>query len=456
MERCSTFARGAGWSGKPWTGGLLPCSVRPGLLRVVLAAVALATPGRVVASEAPPGPSLQLEWSAPATCPGAEAVRGMASALLGAPVVATVAASTQVRARVQASAGGFVLTIETRSRGGTDRRRLQDPRCSVLAEAAALIAAAAADPSLAGRPGASAGVAEGTGGGAAPGTAPTVPPPPGSGDVDPGTGDMSSGTGDGSVPSAVVIPGDLSPGTGGTRVVPVDLSPGAGGVTVPPPGDMSRGTGGVNVPPAGDLSPGTGVPPEISAEVEPAAKVDAPASRPGPARTRLGLRLGGVFDVGSVRAPTGGLALTGAVFGRLWRAELGGLWLAPRTSWDPESAAGAKVGLFAAALRGCVVPRLGRLEMPVCGGLEGGVVRGRGVGTTLASRVDSVPWLAVGVGPGLVWSVRPWLALGVQVDLVVPVVATKFTVVKQGVPDIIYEGSPAAGRAALAVEWRFR
>ena len=357
----------------------------------MLAAVALATPGSAVASEAPPGPSLQLEWSAPAACPGADVVREMASALLGAPVVANGTASTQVRARVQASAGVFVLTIETRSRGGTDRRRLQDPRCSVLAEAAALIAAAAA-----------------------------------------GAGDLAPGTG----VSVVPVPGDLSPGTGVSVLPPVVV-----------PGDMSPGTGATMLAPVG---------PEISAQPEPAAKVEAPPDRAGRGRTRLGLRLGGVFDVGSVRAPTGGLALTGAVFGRLWRAELGGLWLAPRTSWDPELAVGARVGLFAAALRGCVVPRLGRLEVPVCGGLEGGVVRGRGVGATLASRVDDVLWLAVSAGPGLSWAVRPWLALSVQVDLVVPVVPTRFTVVKQGVADILYEGSPAAGRAALAVEWRFR
>jgi len=387
----------------------------------VLAAVALATPGRVVASEAPPGPSLQLEWSAPAACPGADVVREMASALLGAPVVANGTASTQVRARVQASAGVFVLTIETRSRGGTDRRRLQDPRCSVLAEAAALIAAAAAGA-----------------GDLAPGTGVSVPPVPD--DLAPGTG-----------VSVVPVPGDLSPGTGvSVPPVPDDLSPGTG-VSVPPPvvvpGDMSPGTGATMLAPVG---------PEISAQPEPAAKVEAPPDRAGRGRTRLGLRLGGVFDVGSVRAPTGGLALTGAVFGRLWRAELGGLWLAPRTSWDPELAVGARVGLFAAALRGCVVPRLGRLEVPVCGGLEGGVVRGRGVGATLASRVDDVLWLAVSAGPGLSWAVRPWLALSVQVDLVVPVVPTRFTVVKQGVADILYEGSPAAGRAALAVEWRFR
>ena len=420
----------------------------------MLAAAALATPGRGVAREAPPGPSLQLEWSAPAVCPGADEVRGMASALLGAPVLATGVATTQVRARVQVSAGAFVLTIETRSRGGTDRRRLQDLRCSVLAEAAALIAAAAADPSLAARPVAGGGT-HGTGGATelSPGTDATVPPPPTPGAGGDTTGPPPAagpGTGGVRVPPPV-LPDDMSPGTGGVRVPPGDMSPGTGGVRVPPPvvvpGDMSPGTGGVTRAPGG---------PGIAAAVELAAVDEARPSGPGPARLRFGLRLGGLFDVGSVREPTGGLALTGALFGRLWRAELGGSWLAPRTHREPELAVAAKVGLFAAALRGCVVPRLGGLEVPVCGGLEGGVVRGRGVGPGLASRVDTVLWLAVSAGPGLVWAVRPWVALGVQVDLVVPVVPTKFTVADQGTSRTVYEGSLAAGRAALTVEWRFR
>ena len=79
------------------------------------------------------------------------------------------------------------------------------------------------------------------------------------------------------------------------------------------------------------------------------------------------------------------------------------------------------IGVFAAGLRGCGVPRLRRLEVPVCGGLEAGLVRGRGVGAALASSAtDNLPWLALTAGPGLTWAVRPRLALSLALDLVIP------------------------------------
>ena len=409
-------------------------AVHPGLLLVALVVASAAAPRVAIASGTP---VLNLEWSAPAACPRGDEVREMASALLGSPVVARGSASTQVRARVRASAGGFVLTIETRSSSGTDRRRLQDPRCAVLAEAAALIAAAAADSSLA-----PTGVTERTGAaeaGDAQGGAPadaTVPLPPGE-------------------PGAVTVPPapELSPGTG-------DLTPGPGARKDPGTGDLTPGpgarkdpgTGGPAVAPAvlapeAVLSPGTG-----------AAEAGAPAEVRALARPRLGLRLGGIFDVGSVPGPTGGIALTAAVFGRLWRAEVEGLWLAPRTA-QPMPDLGARVGMFAGAVRGCVVPAVRRLEVPICGHFEAGVERGRGVGGALANpgQTDDVPWLALGAGPGLAWVVRPWLALSLQLAVVVPLRVAKFSVRQPNDgPFTVYQGSGVAGRAVLAVEWRFR
>jgi hypothetical protein len=377
-------------------------------------AASLAAP-RAAASAAP---ALNLEWSAPAACPRGDEVREMASALLGTPVTARGSASTQVRARVRASAGAFVLTIETRSSSGTDRRRLQDARCVVLAEAAALIAAAAADPSLAGA-GAVSQTEEVASDDA---DAATVPPAPG-GPERPEERDFT-------VPPAPELPPgpdevrDLTPGTGTP-----ELSPGTGAPVLAPETAVVE-----------DMSPGTGAP--------------AAARR----RVRLGLRLGGLFDVGSVRRPTGGLALTGAVFGRLWRAELEGLWLAPRTE-QPRPDLGARVTVLAGVVRGCVVPGVGRLEVPICGQFEAGVQRGRGVGGALASpgQTDDVPWLALGGGPGLAWAVRPWLALSLQLAVVVPLRRARFEVREPGGGSFpVYEGAAVAGRAALAVEWRFR
>ena len=75
-----------------------------------------------------------------------------------------------------------MLTIETRSPSGTDRRTLKDERCAVLAEAAAVIAAAAADPSLASLPGAGGGVTSDRRATPVPGD---IAPEPGPGQVEP-------------------------------------------------------------------------------------------------------------------------------------------------------------------------------------------------------------------------------------------------------------------------------
>ena len=109
--------------------------------------------------------------------------------------------------------------------------------------------------------------------------------------------------------------------------------------------------------------------------------------------------------------------------------------------------------------RGCVVPAVGRLEVPVCGQLEAGVQRGRGLGSALASpgKTDAVPWLALGAGSGLTWAVRPWLALSLRLAVVVPLRPARFEVRQpDGQPYPVHQGAPVAGRAALAGEWRFR
>lgn len=367
-------------------GAGLPALVRPAPSRALtrgLACALLLTAGTAAAA---PVAGLELEWRAPPGCPDAEAVRAMTAAMLGDSAGEGV--TTRVRAEVAPVERGFALTIETRSASGTDTRRLQDPRCSVLAEAAAVIAATAVDPSLA------------AGGAPAPGE------------------QLSPETGSGLIPSAPPGPG---------------------------PGDMSVGTD-VNGP-------------AIAAPLA-GPELDAPPAAPEPApredrRLRLGVRVAGLVDLGSAPGPTGGLGGTVALLGRLWRAELAGLWLAPRTVRpDPTRDIGARIGLLAGSLRGCLAPRLGRLELPTCAGLEVGALRGEGVGAGIgAATSDVLPWVAVQVGPGLIFAPIRRLALTLQVDLVVPLTRLGFAVGGYGE---VYRGGVAAGRAALGLEVRFR
>ena len=417
--------------------------MRPAVLPCVAALVTSLAGSELAAREAPPPAGLRLEWSAPAGCPGAREVRELTARVLGRALPGEQPGAVRVQARVTATPRGYTLSIETRSRSGTDLRRLEDARCSVLAEAAAVIAATAVDagvaPPLRDEPR-----------GAPPRTLPDggrvlVPLPPGAGPdpgLSPGTGesaagadpDLSQGTADGEV-------GDLAPGT-------ADTSAGA---------ELAPGTDPGAAAATDPTAPAPVIDPAAQPDPAPPAAADVPPTKPapgGPGLVRLGLRLGGVLDLGSVGGPTGGLTLTGAVFRGLWRAELYGLWLAPRTSAiDASTGLRARVDLFAAGARGCVVPRVRTLELPVCGGLEAGVLRGRGVGAPPFRAVtDPLPWVAAGVGPGIAWSPAPRVALIFQAELVVPLLQYAFAV--DG--DEIYRGAPVAGRATLALELRFR
>ena len=195
--------------------------------------------------------------------------------------------------------------------------------------------------------------------------------------------------------------------------------------------------------------------PVVTPELEPLEAVErvAPAAA---RRLRFGVRVAGVFDVGGTPGPTGGLMLAGALIGRRWRVEALGLWLAPRTTRpDPALPLEARVGLLAAGLRGCGVPGRGVIEVPLCGGVEAGALRGAGSGAALAEPgTDALPWLAVTAGPGLVWSPVPRVGLGLTLDVVVPLLPRRFAVA--GFGDVYSPAAPVAGRALASLELRFR
>ena len=387
------------------------------LTRIGLALVVTSLAVRGGSAGAAEPAALQLEWSAPGGCPQAAEVRVLTAGVLGREIAEDGSAATRVRARVRTTRGGFRLTIETRSASGNDVRKLEDRRCAVLAEAAAVIAAAAIDGTVRGGAGGTGEVVGGTG----------------AGDVAEGTGDVVEGTGAGDVAEGT---GEVAGGTGVPTLVPV----------MPVIDPATRG--GVRAA-EGPRAP------VVTPELEPLEAVErvAPAAA---RRLRFGVRVVGVFDVGGTPGPTGGLMLAGALIGRRWRVEALGLWLAPRTTRpDPALPLEARVGLLAAGLRGCGVPGRGVIEVPLCGGVEAGALRGAGSGAALAEPgTDALPWLAVTAGPGLVWSPVPRVGLGLALEVVVPLLPRRFAVA--GFGDVYSPAAPVAGRALASLELRFR
>lgn len=342
-------------------------------------------------AQAPVPAELQLEWTAPPACPQAPEVRARIEAALRRPTVAGPAA-TRVVARVDPGARGFSLVLETRTAGAAvDVRRMDDRRCGVLADATAVIVATAIDEVDPNR------------------APPTLPPPP-----------------------VVAVPEDMSP---------------APAPAAPPPTPAPTALSATR---AANLAPAVAVDDDLSPR--PAAPTPAP---PAARRLRAAVRLVGLGDRGSTPGLAGGLTGGLGLLGERWRLDLTAVWIAPRpTAARDDLDITARVGVLAAQLRGCAVPRLGPVEFPTCLGLEAGGARGSGDGDALARKfTDWRPWLGVLAGSSLAWSFTRRLALVVQLDLVLPLAPPVFQV--GGLADPVYRGGVAAGRAGLGLEVRF-
>lgn len=228
------------------------------------------------------------------------------------------------------------------------------------------------------------------------------------------------------------------------------------------PGVLSRDPGAVAEPAA--ALPADAPPPAIVPEPQPPPDTPpvvvppptvtpptahAPARRAGPrgfVRVTGGLEAFGLPRVG----PQVGLAA--GLLGRAWRFELAGSYRAPTTEFsDVVPTAGARLRLWAVAVRGCGVVRPAILEVPLCAGIEAGQVIGEGVGYD-GGRTARLPWAAAVFGPALAWAPRRWFAVSLGVDLGIPLVGGTFD--SEGLGQL-YKILPVSLRAALGLEARF-
>lgn len=96
------------------------------------------------------GGELELTWRGPPTCPDAAVVVREIEGALGRPLApvreSPIVASGALERR--ADGGPFVLVLEVRRGEAAERREFAAVRCEALAEAAAVVLAAAIDPSL--------------------------------------------------------------------------------------------------------------------------------------------------------------------------------------------------------------------------------------------------------------------------------------------------------------------
>lgn len=156
-------------------------------------------------------------------------------------------------------------------------------------------------------------------------------------------------------------------------------------------------------------------------------------------------------DVGALPRATGWFAGHAGIVGKHWRAGVqGGGRLTTQTVADLDPQAGGRFSLWTVGAHGCGVPTRGVIEVPLCAGLEAGVLRTRGFGFD-GARTLRRPWIAALVGPSVLWRVHPRLAVGLGVDLGVPLRRTRAEIENL---EVLHTVGPVYARALLRMEVR--
>ena len=168
----------------------------------------------------------------------------------------------------------------------------------------------------------------------------------------------------------------------------------------------------------------------------------------------LPFRLGVAAFAGGGYGPisAAGFATVGAelsLFGRLWRAGVGGQWQPPRILDLPLGE--VRHEGFSFDLRGCAVPSWRALEFPVCGAVELGAVAARGVGATPEPQAARLVWLALSPSAGLRWVLDERVALGLELSMPASLVRGGFRIDDT----VVSRLAPVGVRGLASVELRF-
>ena len=207
-----------------------------------------------------------------------------------------------------------------------------------------------------------------------------------------------------------------------------------------------------------DEPPPAEVTPQSPAEATPAPVISPPtptdeASEPASPRTLRGaVRVMAGAGIGLLPSVAPELHGAVALFGEKWRVELNVRHSFQRQlRLDDEPGVGGDFRLTTGGARGCPVPRVGPIEIPLCVGLDVGALWGQGVGVsqTVATRRA---WLAIAVGPALRWTLGRYIALHGGADAYIVLLRPGFAFETRG---RLFRAPPAAVSVAGGVEVRF-
>ena len=102
--------------------------------------------------------------------------------------------------------------------------------------------------------------------------------------------------------------------------------------------------------------------------------------------------------------------------------------------------------------RGCYVVPLSKVELPVCGGLQVGVLAGRAFGEGITKTPNSDVWMGLPLSAGVAWAPVRAFALAARVEAVVSLRRPGFHL--NGVGDV-HAADAVGARAVFGAEVRF-
>lgn len=198
---------------------------------------------------------------------------------------------------------------------------------------------------------------------------------------------------------------------------PTDVDPPA--ATDDPPATPDADVAAPDDPPTDDAADPT----------DPTTPPDAiePTTRAPPRRLVVDLALGGGLTFGHVARLGAVTHAQVALVARRFQVSLRADHLVRRrVLLADRTDAGGLLSFTSGVLEAGPVLRPGPLEVPLLAGLAVGAVRARGFGSD-HDAVRTVPWAAIGVGPGVRWAPLPRLVLGLRAELSIALVRHAFT-----------------------------
>jgi hypothetical protein len=205
-----------------------------------------------------------------------------------------------------------------------------------------------------------------------------------------------------------------------------------------------------------DAAPVPDEPSPVAAPTSPPPPSDPAPIDPSPTRRiRAAVRVEGIAQLFRLlpEPASGGVGGAVAVWPGLPRLRLEArahYFFAQRAMY-PAQPVGADFDLWLAATAACFEPRWSRVSLPVCGGLEAGGMRGRGVGVS-DSGTGTAAFVGLPVDVAVTWAPTRWLALWLGPRAVVSLRRPPFHV--RGL-DTLFRAGPGALRLVAGVEVRF-